>query len=163
MDVTLSHLMHMGMGREWSSHACFLEHDLPCGLKPRRYQHWCLVPSRVLSGSKTNRAGAGAAQQGSDLLWGPALNLCRCRAPPKIQQRDPTSKPAVFYLPTSRAFPFLVQPPLDTMRNTLIFAGSSCPVLTSKICESLGMPPAEAELSQFSNVGASRPCARRPV
>ncbi|ROW09560.1 hypothetical protein VMCG_02304 [Cytospora schulzeri] len=37
------------------------------------------------------------------------------------------------------------------MRNTLIFAGSSCPVLTSKICENLGMPPAEAELSQFSN------------
>ncbi|KAJ0113969.1 hypothetical protein J7T55_010213 [Diaporthe amygdali] len=37
------------------------------------------------------------------------------------------------------------------MRNTLIFAGSSCPVLTNKICESLGMPPAEAELSQFSN------------
>ncbi|KAK7748892.1 ribose-phosphate pyrophosphokinase 1 [Cytospora paraplurivora] len=37
------------------------------------------------------------------------------------------------------------------MRNTLIFAGSSCPVLTNKICENLGMPPAEAELSQFSN------------
>ncbi|KAF3767476.1 hypothetical protein M406DRAFT_40577 [Cryphonectria parasitica EP155] len=37
------------------------------------------------------------------------------------------------------------------MRNTLIFGGSSCPALTSKICENLGMPPAEAELSQFSN------------
>ena len=37
------------------------------------------------------------------------------------------------------------------MRNTLIFAGSSCPALASKICENLGMEPAEAELSQFSN------------
>ncbi|TPX15027.1 uncharacterized protein E0L32_004857 [Thyridium curvatum] len=40
------------------------------------------------------------------------------------------------------------------MRNTLVFPGSSCPVLTGKICENLGMAPAEAELSQFANVGA---------
>ncbi|KAK2060160.1 ribose-phosphate diphosphokinase [Colletotrichum caudatum] len=37
------------------------------------------------------------------------------------------------------------------MRGTLIFAGSSCPVLTTQICENLGMAPAEAELTQFSN------------
>ncbi|KAI1853273.1 hypothetical protein JX266_001979 [Neoarthrinium moseri] len=37
------------------------------------------------------------------------------------------------------------------MRNTLVFSGSSCPLLTGKICENLGMAPAEAELSQFSN------------
>ncbi|KAK0619829.1 phosphoribosyltransferase-like protein [Immersiella caudata] len=37
------------------------------------------------------------------------------------------------------------------MRGTLIFAGSSCPALTGKICENLGMAPAEAELTQFSN------------
>ncbi|TQS32225.1 hypothetical protein Golomagni_07466, partial [Golovinomyces magnicellulatus] len=37
------------------------------------------------------------------------------------------------------------------MRNTLIFAGNSCPVLTSQICENLGMTPADAELTQFSN------------
>jgi len=40
----------------------------------------------------------------------------------------------------------------DKMRNTLIFAGTSCPALTSKICENLGMAPADAELTQFSNV-----------
>ncbi|KAJ6443122.1 Poly(A) RNA polymerase cid13 [Purpureocillium lavendulum] len=38
-----------------------------------------------------------------------------------------------------------------TMRNTLIFAGNSCPVLTGQICENLGMTPADAELTQFSN------------
>jgi hypothetical protein len=38
------------------------------------------------------------------------------------------------------------------MRNTLIFPGNSCPGLTAKICENLGMLPAEAELTQFSNV-----------
>ncbi|GAB0133394.1 hypothetical protein EsDP_00001805 [Epichloe bromicola] len=37
------------------------------------------------------------------------------------------------------------------MRNTLIFAGNSCPVLTGQICENLGMTPADAELTQFSN------------
>ncbi|KAF5013539.1 hypothetical protein FDECE_462 [Fusarium decemcellulare] len=37
------------------------------------------------------------------------------------------------------------------MRNTLIFAGNSCPVLTGQICENLGMHPANAELTQFSN------------
>ncbi|KAH7322963.1 phosphoribosyltransferase-like protein [Stachybotrys elegans] len=37
------------------------------------------------------------------------------------------------------------------MRNTLIFAGTSCPVLTGQICENLGMTPANAELTQFSN------------
>ncbi|GKU16468.1 ribose-phosphate pyrophosphokinase [Fusarium langsethiae] len=37
------------------------------------------------------------------------------------------------------------------MRNTLIFAGNSCPVLTGQICENLGMHPASAELTQFSN------------
>lgn len=37
------------------------------------------------------------------------------------------------------------------MRGTLIFAGSSCPDLTDKICEQLGMARANAELSQFSN------------
>jgi ribose-phosphate pyrophosphokinase len=44
------------------------------------------------------------------------------------------------------------------MRNTLIFAGNSCPVLTGQICENLGMHPASAELTQFSNV--SFPCPR---
>ena len=43
-------------------------------------------------------------------------------------------------------------PTIDTMRNTLVFSGSSCPALTAKICENLGTQPAEAELSQFSNV-----------
>lgn len=38
------------------------------------------------------------------------------------------------------------------MRNTLIFAGNSCPALTGQICENLGMIPADAELTQFSNV-----------
>ncbi|KAF5661836.1 ribose-phosphate pyrophosphokinase [Fusarium heterosporum] len=38
------------------------------------------------------------------------------------------------------------------MRNTLIFAGNSCPVLTGQICENLGMHPASAELTQFSNL-----------
>ncbi|KAI1332345.1 phosphoribosyltransferase-like protein [Xylariaceae sp. FL0255] len=37
------------------------------------------------------------------------------------------------------------------MRGTLVFSGSSCPALTGKICENLGMTPAEADLSQFSN------------
>ncbi|KAI0964862.1 phosphoribosyltransferase-like protein [Xylaria arbuscula] len=37
------------------------------------------------------------------------------------------------------------------MRGTLVFAGTSCPALTGKICENLGMTPAAADLSQFSN------------
>ncbi|KAI8631951.1 phosphoribosyl pyrophosphokinase [Xylariaceae sp. FL1651] len=37
------------------------------------------------------------------------------------------------------------------MRGTLVFSGTSCPALTGKICENLGMTPAEADLSQFSN------------
>ncbi|KAH8590084.1 phosphoribosyltransferase-like protein [Bisporella sp. PMI_857] len=37
------------------------------------------------------------------------------------------------------------------MRNTLIFAGSSVPELTTQICSNLGMEPAGVELSQFSN------------
>ncbi|KAH8779154.1 phosphoribosyltransferase-like protein [Hyaloscypha sp. PMI_1271] len=37
------------------------------------------------------------------------------------------------------------------MRNTLIFAGSSCPALTGQICSNLGMAPAAVELSQFAN------------
>ncbi|KAF4125362.1 ribose-phosphate pyrophosphokinase [Geosmithia morbida] len=37
------------------------------------------------------------------------------------------------------------------MRNTLIFAGNSCPALTGQICGNLGMQPAEADLTQFSN------------
>ncbi|OTB06036.1 hypothetical protein M426DRAFT_319403 [Hypoxylon sp. CI-4A] len=37
------------------------------------------------------------------------------------------------------------------MRGTLVFSGTSCPALTGKICENLGMAPAEADLSQFSN------------
>jgi hypothetical protein len=43
------------------------------------------------------------------------------------------------------------------MRNTLIFAGNSCPVLTGQICENLGMQPASAELTQFSNVSFPSP------
>ena len=38
------------------------------------------------------------------------------------------------------------------MRNTVIFAGTSCPALTTQICEHLGMAPGVTELSQFSNV-----------
>lgn len=38
------------------------------------------------------------------------------------------------------------------MRGTLVFSGTSCPALTGKICGNLGMAPAEADLSQFSNV-----------
>ncbi|TVY37420.1 Ribose-phosphate pyrophosphokinase [Lachnellula subtilissima] len=37
------------------------------------------------------------------------------------------------------------------MRNTLIFAGSSCPALAGQICSNLGMDPAGVELSQFAN------------
>ncbi|RDW64048.1 phosphoribosyl pyrophosphokinase [Coleophoma crateriformis] len=37
------------------------------------------------------------------------------------------------------------------MRNTLIFAGSSCPGLTDAICSNLGMAPASVELSKFAN------------
>ncbi|KAH6671688.1 phosphoribosyltransferase-like protein [Halenospora varia] len=37
------------------------------------------------------------------------------------------------------------------MRNTLIFAGSSCPALTTQICSNLGMVSAAVELSQFAN------------
>ncbi|KAL8372396.1 hypothetical protein RB595_001951 [Gaeumannomyces hyphopodioides] len=37
------------------------------------------------------------------------------------------------------------------MRNTLIFSGTSCPDLSRRICENLGMAPASAELTQFSN------------
>ncbi|PQE29328.1 ribose-phosphate diphosphokinase protein [Rutstroemia sp. NJR-2017a WRK4] len=37
------------------------------------------------------------------------------------------------------------------MRNTLIFAGSSCPKLTGQICSNLGMAPAPVELTQFAN------------
>ncbi|KAK8128200.1 Ribose-phosphate diphosphokinase [Apiospora sp. TS-2023a] len=37
------------------------------------------------------------------------------------------------------------------MRNTLIFSGTSCPALSGKICENLGLSPASADLSQFSN------------
>ncbi|KAI5923623.1 phosphoribosyltransferase-like protein [Camillea tinctor] len=37
------------------------------------------------------------------------------------------------------------------MRGTLVFSGTSCPALTGKICGNLGMTPAEADLSQFSN------------
>ncbi|KAI0596852.1 phosphoribosyltransferase-like protein [Biscogniauxia sp. FL1348] len=37
------------------------------------------------------------------------------------------------------------------MRGTLVFSGTSCPALTGKICGNLGMAPAEADLSQFSN------------
>lgn len=42
------------------------------------------------------------------------------------------------------------------MRNTLIFAGSSCPVLTAQICSNLGMASAAVELSQFANVCATK-------
>lgn len=44
------------------------------------------------------------------------------------------------------------------MRNTLIFAGNSCPALTGQICENLGMQPADAELTQFSNVSSLQLC-----
>ncbi|KUJ14178.1 phosphoribosyl pyrophosphokinase [Mollisia scopiformis] len=37
------------------------------------------------------------------------------------------------------------------MRNTLVFAGSSCPALTGQICSNLGMSPAPVELTQFAN------------
>ncbi|POS82924.1 hypothetical protein EPUL_004882 [Erysiphe pulchra] len=37
------------------------------------------------------------------------------------------------------------------MSNVLIFAGSSCPALTSSICTRLGTSPAPVELSQFAN------------
>jgi len=39
------------------------------------------------------------------------------------------------------------------MRNTVVFAGSSCPALAGQICENLGMALGDAELSQFANVG----------
>lgn len=41
------------------------------------------------------------------------------------------------------------------MRNTQIFAGTSCPALTLQICENLGMAPGDTELGQFSNVCSS--------
>ncbi|CAK7229774.1 ribose-phosphate pyrophosphokinase 1 [Sporothrix bragantina] len=37
------------------------------------------------------------------------------------------------------------------MRNTQIFAGSSCTALATQICENLGMAPGDTELGQFSN------------
>ncbi|CAK7226593.1 ribose-phosphate pyrophosphokinase 1 [Sporothrix curviconia] len=37
------------------------------------------------------------------------------------------------------------------MRNTQIFAGSSCTALATQICENLGMAPGNTELGQFSN------------
>ncbi|CAK7204798.1 ribose-phosphate pyrophosphokinase 1 [Sporothrix eucalyptigena] len=37
------------------------------------------------------------------------------------------------------------------MRNTQIFAGSSCAALATQICENLGMAPGDTELGQFSN------------
>lgn len=61
---------------------------------------------------------------------------------------------------TSKTF-FSLLPPPSEMRNTLIFTGNSCPALTGKICENLGMAPAAAELSQFSNV--STPCPLDPA
>jgi hypothetical protein len=57
--------------------------------------------------------------------------------------------PAFLKHPTTKIF---------TMRNTLIFAGSSCPALTSQICSNLGMAPAAVELSQFANVGSVELC-----
>ena len=42
------------------------------------------------------------------------------------------------------------------MRNTLIFAGSSIPELTTQICTNLGMAPAGVELSQFANVSSQQ-------
>lgn len=41
-----------------------------------------------------------------------------------------------------------------TMRNTLIFAGSSVPELTTQICTNLGVQSAPVELGQFANVGS---------
>lgn len=54
--------------------------------------------------------------------------------------------------PTSLAHAKAGKASLTAMRNTLIFAGNSCPVLTGQICENLGMQPANAELTQFANV-----------
>jgi ribose-phosphate pyrophosphokinase len=63
-------------------------------------------------------------------------------------------RPSIFLSGVLQSVP--LQPPklfphVPKMRNTLIFAGSSCPALTTKICKNLGMEPADAELSQFSN------------
>lgn len=53
---------------------------------------------------------------------------------------------------------------IAVMRNTLIFAGNSCPVLAGQICENLGMVPADAELTQFSNVSSqASPDPTRPA
>jgi hypothetical protein len=49
---------------------------------------------------------------------------------------------------------------ISAMRNTLIFAGSSIPELTAKICTNLGMDPAGVELSQFANVGFETPSVK---
>jgi hypothetical protein len=69
-------------------------------------------------------------------------------------------QPQLFFLPPlpSKLHPSTSVDGLVKMRNTLIFAGNSCPVLTGQICENLGMHPASAELTQFSNV--SFPCPR---
>ena len=90
-------------------------------------------------------------------------------APPQFQVRStkspplpplPTTSPAVLGNGNkkSQAFsPKKILPPttifsqVAAMRGTLIFAGSSCPALTGKICANLGMAPADAELTQFSN------------
>ncbi|KAI0176453.1 phosphoribosyl pyrophosphokinase [Hypoxylon sp. FL1284] len=37
------------------------------------------------------------------------------------------------------------------MREILVFSGTSCPALTGKICENIGLSPARADLSQFAN------------
>lgn len=57
----------------------------------------------------------------------------------------------IFSASPRRTAPPLQPAQLVAMRGTLIFPGTSCPALTGKICENLGMTPAEADLSQFSN------------
>ncbi|KAI0198058.1 phosphoribosyltransferase-like protein [Astrocystis sublimbata] len=59
---------------------------------------------------------------------------------------------SLFFSPVGQARLTLLPPsPSPKMRGTLVFSGTSCPSLTGKICGNLGMTPAEADLSQFSN------------
>lgn len=78
-------------------------------------------------------------------------------SPTTLQNRERKKKPNAFPSTTKPHHPpSLAAEPIHivssaVMRGTLIFSGSSCPALTGKICENLGMAPADAELTQFSN------------
>jgi len=78
----------------------------------------------------------------------PSNHPTKSGAEKKTRRLPPTTN--LITLPTLSAEPIHIASSA-IMRGTLIFSGSSCPALTGKICENLGMAPADAELTQFSN------------